>query len=109
VPERRTLIKRDQCAALSDYLRSDKTSPTRDEIVAVHVLTHETIHMTGITSEAETECLATQRDADMARALGASAAAARSLAASYWIGVYPRMPDTYRSVDCEGPGGLAAL
>jgi hypothetical protein len=108
VPERRTLIKRDRCGALSDYLRSDKETPTRDEIVAVHVLTHETIHMTGLTSEAATECLATQRDADMARALGASPDAARSLAASYWFGVYPGMPDTYRSGDCKGPGGSTA-
>ena len=69
----------------------------------MHLLTHETMHMTGLTSEAETECLATQRDADMARALGASPADAHSLATAYWIGVYQHMPETYRSADCQGP------
>jgi hypothetical protein len=105
IPEHRTLIKRDQCGALSDYIRSDKGSPTRDEVVAVHVLTHETIHMTGVTSEAETECLAVQRDAEMAQALGASLDGARSLAVAYWTTVYPHMPEDYRSEECEGPTG----
>jgi hypothetical protein len=107
VPEHKTLIKRDQCSSLQDYLRSDKTSPTREEVVAVHVLTHETIHMMGVTSEAETECLAVQNDATMAEELGASPGAARSLADSYWLAVYPRMPDEYRSLECAGPAGSA--
>lgn len=103
VPELRTLIKREPCAALADYLRSDKGAPSREQIVAVHTLTHEAIHMSGVTNEAETECLAMQRDAEMARLLGAEPAAARALAASYWTTVYPQMPDAYRSSAC-GPG-----
>lgn len=54
-PEPWTLIKRDGCRDLSDYLRSDKTNPTRAQIVAVHTLTHEAIHMLGIAEEARTE------------------------------------------------------
>ena len=61
VPERKTLIKREQCCDLSAYLRSDKESPTTEQIVAVHTLTHEVIHMSGVTNEAETECIAVQR------------------------------------------------
>ena len=103
VPELRTLIKREPCAALSDYLRSDKSAPPREQVVAVHTLTHEAIHMSGVTNEAETECLAVQRDAEMARLLGAAPSDAHALAASYWTTVYPRMPDAYRTTAC-GPG-----
>lgn len=103
VPERRTLIKREQCGDLSDYLESDKESPTRDQVIAVHILTHETIHMMGEKNEAATECLAMQRNAEMARALGATAAQARDLAAAYWRDVYFSMPAAYVSGEC-GPG-----
>jgi hypothetical protein len=106
VPERRTLIKRKQCADLSDYLSSDKLAPSFDHIVAVHTLTHEAIHMSGVTNEAETECIALQRDAEMARLLGAPAEGARALSVQYWQGVYPRMPDGYRSEGCGQNGPL---
>jgi len=108
VPERRTLIKRDQCGDLSDYLRSDQEQPTSEQIVAVHVLTHEAIHMSGVRSEAETECLAMQRDAQMAELLGASPEAAARLSVTYWREVYPRMPDAYRSEECTPGGALDA-
>ena len=102
-PEQWTLIKRDQCADLSDYLGSDKQHPTLDQITAVHVLTHEAIHMTGVKNEAETECLAMQRDAAMAELLGATPEAAGDLAIAYWRDVYPQMPAAYRSEECA-PG-----
>jgi hypothetical protein len=106
VPERRTLIKRDQCADLSDYLGSDQLAPSFDQVVAVHTLTHEAIHMSGVTSEAATECTALQRDAEMARLLGAPPGGARALSVQYWEGVYPRMPDPYRSEECRQGGPL---
>ncbi|MGH2808979.1 MAG: hypothetical protein ACRDKT_17075 [Actinomycetota bacterium] len=104
VPERRALIKRNQCADLADYLGSNKVQPSFDHVVAVHTLTHEAIHMSGVTSEAETECMALQRDAEMARLLGAPSGGARALSVHYWQGVYPRMPEPYRSDACR-PGG----
>jgi len=104
VPERSTLIKRQQCRDLSSYLRSSKDAPSEPHAVAVHTLTHETIHMTGIANEGVTECHAVQRDAEMARLLGASPEGGRALAAIYWNRFYPRMPDGYRSEEC-GPGG----
>jgi hypothetical protein len=103
VPARNTVIKREQCGDLADYLRSDKTYPSRDQVVAVHVLTHESIHMTGETNESITECLAVQRDMEMAKLLGAGDADAHALARTYWETVYPHMPDGYRSDEC-GPG-----
>jgi uncharacterized membrane protein len=103
-PERRTLIKHDQCNDLDAYLNSNKERPTAAQIVAVHVLTHEAMHMSGITTEAVAECHAVQRDAALAKVLGASASAAHALAVSYWAVVYPNMPDDYRTGAC-GPGG----
>jgi hypothetical protein len=103
-PEPWTLIKRDQCRHLAAYARSDKRRPTRDQVVAVHVLTHEAMHLSGRLDEAVAECAAVQRDAHTARLLGAPADAAARLAAAYWRNVYPLMPDGYRSAECR-PGG----
>lgn len=103
-PEPWTLIKRDQCRHLAAYARSDKRRPTRDQVVAVHVLTHEAMHLSGRLDEAAAECAAVQRDAHTARLLGARPADAAGLAATYWRNIYPLMPDGYRSGDCR-PGG----
>ena len=107
-PESWTLIKRQQCGDLSDYLGSDKKDPTRDQIIAVHVLTHETIHVTGVRDEAETECKAMQLDAGMATLLGAELQAAEELAIAYWRDIYPWMPASYRSDECAPGGALDA-
>ena len=104
VPERATLIKRAPCAALRSYLSSAKADPTQDEVIAVHVLSHEARHMAGVTAEAVAECQAVQRDALAARLLGATADQATLLARRYWRLDYPRMSDDYRSPDCR-PGG----
>ena len=72
VPERETLIKRGPCKALASYLGSDRESPDRDQIVAVHILSHEARHMAGTTDESQAECEAMQRDAHTAQLLGAT-------------------------------------
>jgi hypothetical protein len=103
-PEPRTLIKWEPCRDLMAWLRSGKGDPTHEQVVAVHVLSHEAMHMSGIRDEARTECAALQRDARTARLLGATAEQARALAAAYWRRTYPRMPGGYRSAECR-PGG----
>jgi len=103
MPERKTLIKYGVCGDLRHWLRSDKESPSRKEVIAVHVLTHETMHMRGITDESWAECAALQRDAAMAVALGATPDQGEALARRYWTEIYPQMPDGYRG-GC-GPGG----
>ncbi len=70
----------------------------------MHVLTHEAMHMAGITDEARAECLAVQRDAKTARLLGASPQEAADLARRYWRTFYPRMRDEYVTPECR-PGG----
>jgi hypothetical protein len=106
VPEHATSIKRDQCRDLARYLRSDKREPSMDQVVALHVLTHESMHMAGITDEARAECAAMQRDEHMAELLGAHPAEARALADRYWRTDYPNMPDGYRSADCHAGGPM---
>ena len=106
IPEHATSLKRDPCRALQSYTSSDKRHPSRDEMVAVHVLTHESMHMRGETDEAVAECEAVQRDALTAELLGASPDAARALAARYWLTIYPLMPDAYRTRDCRAGGSL---
>jgi len=103
-PEHRTLIKWGTCRTLAGWLRSDHSHPTLDQVIAVHVLTHEAMHMAGTRDEAVTECRAMQRDARTARLLGATAPQAHALAATYWRQVYPRMTDGYRTPNCA-PGG----
>jgi hypothetical protein len=106
VPEHKTLIKHTQCNDINAYLDSNKLHPSAAQILAVHVLTHETMHMSGTTSESVAECHAMQHDAAMAEDLGAPPAAAHSLAVIYYRTVYPDMPDGYTSADCHQGGVL---
>ncbi|HSR25359.1 MAG TPA: hypothetical protein VLW53_17520 [Candidatus Eisenbacteria bacterium] len=105
-PERAALLKRAQCGDLAGYLHSDRRHPTAAQVLAVHVLSHEAMHMAGSIGEAETECRAVQVDARTARLLGAPPADARALARSYWQTDYPRMPDAYLSEQCRAGGRL---
>ena len=94
------------CSELRSFIGGGYSRPSYDEIVAVHVLTHEAIHVAGVTSEAETECIAMQRSRDAAMMLGASAATADAMAAHYWSSVFPRMPGSYRALGCFEDGDL---
>lgn len=106
VPAQETLIKRDQCRLLEEYRSGGLAHPTFDQVVAVHVLTHEAMHMRGALDEAVAECQAVQRDALTAEALHATAEQAAALARQYWRTVYPRMPDAYVTRDCRPDGAL---
>ena len=102
-PERSTTLKADVCRSLSRYMRS-AGNPSMDEVFAVHIVSHEAMHMAGQKDEALAECAAVQRDARAARMLGASPTQAAALAARYWGEGYPLLPAAYRSADCR-PGG----
>jgi hypothetical protein len=104
VPLPRTTIKRDPCKALARYLGGAREHPSYDEVVAVHVLTHEAMHLRGETVEATAECQAVQRDRATAVLLGATPRQAEKLARTYWLTVYPEMPEDYSSAECK-PGG----
>jgi hypothetical protein len=103
-PENSTVITREPCDDLQSYLDSGGVRPTPEQVIAVHVLSHEARHLAGTQDEARAECEAVQRDGATARLLGASAADAHRLARLYWAVEYPTMPDGYRGADCI-PGG----
>jgi hypothetical protein len=104
VPGSRAVIDRDQCGDLRDWLGAGGREPTRDQVVAVHILAHEAMHVAGETDERRTECRAVQRDAELAQLLGASREAAVALARRYYREVFPMLRDTYRDPECA-PGG----
>lgn len=103
------MVTYETCQHLSDYWRSsaaEKDAPPIEQVIAVHVLTHESRHLAGDRSEAVAECRAMQSDADVAERLGATPAQARALATTYATTVYPRMPADYRSDSCRRDGAL---
>lgn len=102
-PEHRTVIAWEACEDVGSWMRTHSSSDI-DQVIAVHVLSHESMHMAGIVNEAAAECAAMQRDVRTARALGASQGQAVALARTYWRRVYPTMPSGYRSAQCA-PGG----
>jgi hypothetical protein len=106
VPERHTTIMRGPCSDLRHYYDGDQAHPSSEEIVAVHVLTHESMHMRGQPVEAYAECEAMQRDAETAQLLGATPQQGLDLARAYWRNVYPHMPSNYTSTECRAGGSL---
>lgn len=106
VPAHHATIARAQCSDLKHYYDGDQAHPSLDEVIAVHVLTHESMHMRGQPVEALAECEAMQRDAETAQLLGATPQEGLDLAREYWLEVYPNMSDTYRSGDCKLGGEL---
>lgn len=76
------------------------------KLVAVHVLTHEAMHLAGVIDESEAECFAVQADAYVTRRLGATPTFARSIAREYLVYYYPSQDRRYRSAECRDGGAL---
>jgi hypothetical protein len=72
-----------------------------EKLLAVHVLSHESVHLAGVVDEATADCLGMQLDAYVAQRLGASRDFARSLARQYWAYYYPSQEPAYRSAGCR--------
>ncbi len=109
VPTGPAVLSYQACQDLTSYWRSssrEKSNPTKEQIIAVHVLSHESVHLTGVMNEAVTECRAMQRDAVVAQRLGATPAQGRVLAERYASALYPMMPSEYVTKDCVKDGPL---
>lgn len=89
-------LRADTCWSLATWIFSDHRSATTDQVIALHVVAHEAVHVAGERSEARTECVAMAWDARVAQNLGASPTLATQMAGTYRRDVYPRMPDDYR-------------
>jgi len=112
-PADTTDLKRPICAALARY-RSDVEGPAygcvvsggtcpariEEEVLAVHVLAHESRHLRGERSESLAECNALQTTAEAARLLGADPERAQATAAYVLVHIYPTMPPEYQEADC---------
>ena len=74
---------------------------------AVSLLSHESMHVSGIDQEAAAECDGVQRIPETARALGVDEPDARILASRYWSRWYVTQDDPeYRSSECHDGGRL---
>jgi len=100
------LLRRATCNDLFSWLVSRKAEPSLDQTIAVHIVVHEAIHVSGEINEAITECTAMQRDARAAELLGAQPVQARALALTYYEQAYPQMHPDYRSGGCVEDGPL---
>lgn len=89
------------CHDFGTWLHSDKTSLDKKYYLALHVIDHESVHLTKDFNESSTECKSMALDAKMAEALGARPNVAQEMAALYKQNIYPYMPAQYRAMDCS--------
>jgi hypothetical protein len=76
------------------------------EILAMHILAHESYHLFGTTNEAKTDCYALQTVSFVAQEFGASAVQALSLSAYYYqhYQAIRGAPPEYQTPDCHNGG-----
>jgi len=109
IPVGPAVIGYEACQNLTAYWRSnaaEKSHPPLDQVIAVHVLSHESEHLRGIIDESLADCKAMQRDATTAQQLGATPAQGLLLARMYWMEVYPDLAADYVTHDCRENGPL---
>lgn len=94
------VVKYQECQTLFNWMQGNKKDFTADDIRALHVLTHETIHVGGNYDEASTECVAVNNDSKMAQILGASQQIGDGIAKVYFKTMWPYMPDNYKQPGC---------
>lgn len=99
-------LRRTVCHDLWDYAHGGQAHPTEGQIIAVHIVAHETMHINGIKSEAVAECRAVQLNHLVAEALGATPEEARTLQRRYYVDYYPHQQDDYVSGECAEGGEL---
>jgi hypothetical protein len=97
------------CSSLDDFAEGE-TGPGDAVRVAqaLHVLAHESIHLSGVRDEAQADCFGFQKTAFVAEELGASSEDARRYAELAVLERARSAPPEYRSPDCH-EGGLLDL
>ncbi|TXG76138.1 hypothetical protein E6P97_04140 [Patescibacteria group bacterium] len=84
------------CGHLISWVLSDKQHASRDQLIALHVVIHEAVHLTGEYSEAETEYKTTEYFEGVVVSMGASQSEAKRMNDYYKSEVNPHMPEAYR-------------
>jgi hypothetical protein len=108
-----TNLKRNVCTALARYSDDSKSaafacvmqnvpcsSRIFADVQAVHVLAHESAHLSGEISEARAECQGLHTTAYVAMRLGSDRVQAGAVAQYYYRHMYPNLPDEYRAANC---------
>lgn len=95
------LLTYDICTSLRAWLNSDKEAPSREEILAVHIVAHEAAHLAGIWDESMAECVSMRDGVSVAVAMGATLKQAEELVARYRDEIYPTLRSEYtRPTEC---------
>lgn len=94
------VVNYEQCLDLMGWLNSDKTSVEPKQLQALHVLTHEAVHVSGEYNESVTECAAINRDSITVKELGGSSSVMEEVPTRYYKEFFPRMPSEYKLPDC---------
>ena len=94
------VVNYEQCQHIFAWLERGKGEPSREQMHAIHVLTHEAVHVSGQYNEAVTECTAINRDYLTVKELGGSLEQGHQLASSYYTGIWPGMPKEYILPGC---------
>lgn len=94
------VVNYEQCLDLQDWLGGGKDSATPKQIQALHVLTHEAVHVSREHNEAITECTAINRDHLTAQAMGASKKFSQEVPQRYYTEFFPQMSSSYRLDGC---------
>ncbi len=77
----------------------------RSDAEAINTLVHESMHLRGITSEAQAQCYAIQGDAWTVVRLGGTPAEGAA-AANYLLALQPALASEYQSSGCRAGGSL---
>lgn len=96
----RAVVNYEECLEIMGWLESDKKSATPVQVQAIHVLTHEAVHVSGEYNESVTECTAINRDHITAKTLGGSKAFIDEMPQRYFTEYFPRMSSSYRLPGC---------
>ncbi len=99
-------LRRNVCHGLWDYAHGGQANPTEEQILAVHLVGHEAMHINGVQSESVAECAAVQLSHLTAEALGATPEQARMLQRRYFAEYYQRQRSNYISGECREGGSL---
>jgi hypothetical protein len=99
-------LRRNICHGLWDYAHGGQANPTEWQILAVHIVAHETMHINDIRDEAVAECMAVQLNHLVAEELGATPEEARELQRRYYEEYYPHQRADYTSGQCREGGEL---
>lgn len=95
------VVNYEQCQQIFSWLEQGKKMPNEEQIKALHVFTHESVHVSGEYNEAVTECTAINRDYLTVKALGGSEETGRQMASIYYETIWPKMPKEYILADCK--------